>query len=244
MIRGLRDVLSFLSIIPAGGRSISKIAAAMYLFPVAGLIVGTVAGAVSYAASWYMEPLAIGVVAATSLAVITGMHHIDGLADFADGLMAGGSTKRRREAMRDKMTGAAGVTAILLCMASTVVFVSQAGAALLYVMVWCEMLSKYSMVLVAYTGGGTGDGSGHTFCELADGKNICLASIIMVAAGVGGWLLGMPVHQMIVSAIAVGVVAGIMVLLSKRRFGGITGDVLGATNEICRAAALGAAVSV
>lgn len=237
---GFRDVISFLTVIPAGGGTIEGAARSSYLFPLAGLVVGAIAGGLGWLASGYVDPLVAGVLVAAGLAVVTGMHHLDGLADFADGLMASGTARRRISAMRDKATGAAGVSSVVLCIAFVVAALSQrSGAELLLAVVISEVAAKYAMVVAAYLGRPAAKGGGALFCGAVDGKRLGAATAIwlvpVLALGV------LPAALPVVAAVGT---AAILVAVSSRAFGGITGDVLGSVNEIGRAAALGVAVSI
>lgn len=237
---GFRDVISFLTVIPAGGGTIEGAARSSYLFPLAGLVVGAIAGGLGWLASGYVDPLVAGVLVAAGLAVVTGMHHLDGLADFADGLMASGTARRRISAMRDKATGAAGVSSVVLCIAFVVAALSQrSGAELLLAVVISEVAAKYAMVVAAYLGRPAAKGGGALFCGAVDGKRLGVATAIwlvpVLALGV------LPAALPVVAAVGT---AAILVAVSSRAFGGITGDVLGSVNEIGRAAALGVAVSI
>ena len=51
-----------------------------------------------------------------SIALMTGIHHTDGLADFADGLMTKGSKEKKRKAMKDLSVGSAGIFSIVIFM--------------------------------------------------------------------------------------------------------------------------------
>ena len=68
----------------------------MYLFPIVGIVIGLVIGSLGYGLSLYLEPLVVSLVVVASLAVITGIHHTDGLADFADGLMTKGTKEKKK----------------------------------------------------------------------------------------------------------------------------------------------------
>ena len=237
---GFRDVISFLTVIPAGGGTIEGAARSSYLFPLAGLVVGTIAGGLGWLASGYVDPLVAGVLVAAGLAVVTGMHHLDGLADFADGLMASGTARRRISAMRDKATGAAGVSSVVLCIAFVVAALSQrSGAELLLAVVISEVAAKYSMVVAAYLGRPAAKGGGALFCGAVDGKRLGAATAIWLVP-----VLALGVLPAALPVVAAAGAAAILVAVSSRAFGGITGDVLGAVNEIGRAAALGVAVSI
>ena len=55
------------------------------------------------------DALLVSLLVVTSIAIITGIHHADGLADFADGLMVKGSKEKKLKAMKDVSTGSAGI---------------------------------------------------------------------------------------------------------------------------------------
>ena len=235
---GILDVVSFLSVIPYGRGRLEGAADSIHLFPVVGVVVGAVAGAAGWAATLYMDPLLAGVVVAGVLCVVTGMHHVDGLADTADGLMKHGGHDERIRAMRDKNTGTAGVGAIVLCFMCVVIAVSQrTGSDVFMLVVLAEASAKYGMVVAAYAGRPATGGTGAVFCNSATTRRFAICSFLWVVPAIF-----MPTVMLyFVVAVATGIV---MVVMSRYRFGGITGDVLGATNELARAACLVVSVSV
>ena len=94
MLKQIGSVFSFLTIIPTSNSDLNSIAKNMYLFPIVGIVIGLVIGSLGYGLSLYLEPLVVSLVVVASLAVITGIHHTDGLADFADGLMTKGTKEK------------------------------------------------------------------------------------------------------------------------------------------------------
>ena len=96
-LKPIQSVLAFLTILPVGkqNQDIYYIAKNMYLFPVAGLVIGSIIGAMALGVSNFLHPLLIGFLVTGSLLIITGVHHTDALADFADGLMAKGSKEAK-----------------------------------------------------------------------------------------------------------------------------------------------------
>ncbi len=237
-IMGILDVISFLSIIPYKRGRIEGAASSMYLFPAAGLLVGVIAGVVGWTVSLYTEPLLAGIVVATTLCIMTGLHHIDGLADMADGLMKNGSHKERIAAMRDMSTGTAGIVAVVLCLAFVVIAVSQrTGQDILYLVILSEVGAKYAMVVAAYAGRAAAPGTGSLFCEAVNDRRLLFCTIL--------WAVPLILMPDIIVFVAVSFMTGIiLVLVSRYRFGGVTGDVLGATNEIGRATCMVVAVSI
>lgn len=260
---GLASVFAFLSIIPVrrGGHSAESAsphaglygaARNMHLFPIAGCVIGLVAGLLAWVllAVAGLEPLLAGLVTAAALLVITGLHHTDGLADFADGLMARGTRSRRRDAMRDKSTGTAGTAAIVLCVAGLIITISMLGGGggddgglrIVVGIILAEVAAKFSMVVMAYVGRpAPGGGLGSIFAEsMKDGRKVAASAAMTVPILVvlGGLVPGLAV--LAVCVLAPAAMAG----LAGRSFGGVTGDVFGAANDIVRIASLAVFVSL
>ena len=115
MLKEISSVFSFLTIIPTSDANLETIAKYMYLFPIVGIVIGLVVGGFGYGLSYVgLEPLVIGLLVMGSIALITGIHHTDGLADFADGLMAKGTKEKKLQAMKDLSTGSAGIVTVVL----------------------------------------------------------------------------------------------------------------------------------
>ncbi|HLZ72927.1 MAG TPA: adenosylcobinamide-GDP ribazoletransferase [Dehalococcoidia bacterium] len=172
---------------------------------------------------------------------LTGLLHLDGLADCADGLLGLHASERRLEIMRDSRVGSFGVAAIALYL----LFVFAAlgslhGAARGATLVAAPALGRGAMVALAaalpYV---RADGLGLGFHRAARGWPGVVALILAVGIALlcGGWgglvLLG----AALVGAAAVGSIAW-------RRLGGLTGDVFGAACELAQAAVLIAALAM
>lgn len=211
----------------------------MYLFPVVGIVIGLLVGSVGFGLSLFLDPLLVALLVVVVYVVLTGIHHADGLADFADGLAAGGDRGKRLGAMKDLSTGSAGVVGMVLCIVGIVAVLfllgEHSGIDLFRAILVSEILAKFSMVMLASLGRSAALGSGAPFVEsMRHKKRPIIASAIMLAAviPVGGAVTGL------VALVVVSVVVAVILLVSVRRFGGITGDVLGATNELSRLASL------
>lgn len=236
MLKELGSVFSFLTIIPTSTANLETIAKYMYLFPIVGIAIGLIVGLFGLGLSFVgLEPLIVGLLVVAAIALITGIHHIDGLADFADGLMAKGTKEKKLEAMKDLSTGSAGIVTIVLYIVGMIIALSFAeGYFLFQAILVSEIMAKFSMVLMASTGQSAALGSNSPFVQLMKDKKKLAASIaltiiplIIVAGNIG----------MIVFAAGV-ILTLFLVGISTRSFGGITGDVLGATNELTRLASL------
>lgn len=238
-LRPVQSVLAFLTILPAGGQShdIHYVARNMYLFPVAGLVIGGLVGAMALGISPFLHPLLVGLLVTGALVIITGVHHTDALADFADGLMAKGGKEVKRKAMLDPAVGSAGVAALVMYFVGMIIVFHTgfaSGLAILTSIVTAEVIAKYIMVLLANRGMSAWEGFSSPFTvAMKDRRKIAAATCIMLAIV---WLASSYAG---LAALSVSLaIAGLMKYVSGRSFGGISGDVLGASNEMTRLSAL------
>jgi adenosylcobinamide-GDP ribazoletransferase len=211
-----------------------------WLFPAVGGAVGGASGLLADVAAGWLPPLAAGGLAVGAAALLTGALHLDALADTADAL---GATTRERalEIMRDHAVGAFGATAlIVVCVVDAAVLGALAesdDAAL--VGLAAGAAGRAAMLPSAYVlpYARSGEGQGILLADIGPatlGAAAALAVLLALPAGAAG-LWG------IVAAVLSAVVLG---LLARRRFGGVTGDVLGATAKLSETAALLAGVAV
>jgi len=137
--------------------------------------------------------------------------------------------------MREPSAGSAGVAALVLYLAGTVIALSMIGGyGLFRAIIVSEVIAKYVMVLQAHRGIAAWEGIGSPFTmEMKNKTKFLAASAITVpiAYFVGGlaglYALGAAV-----------VIAFILLKVANRSFGGVSGDVFGASNEITRLSSL------
>lgn len=241
MLKEIGSVFSFLTIIPTSNANLETVAKYMYLFPIVGIAIGLVVGSIGFGTSFFLDPLIVSLLVVASLALITGIHHTDGLADFADGLMVKGAKKKKLAAMKDLATGSAGIVAIVLYLVGLIVaFSLSSGYQLFLAILLSEIIAKYSMVLMASLGKSASVGSNSPFVELMKNrKKLALTTVITLIPLIAlGGTTGLIVFT-------VGTTFTLFLLaLSTRSFGGITGDILGATNELSRLASVLVFVSI
>ena len=241
MLKEIGSVFSFLTIIPTSNSNIETIAKYMYIFPIVGIAIGLIVGSIGFGLSLFLDPLIVSLLVVASFVILTGVHHTDGLADFADGLMVNGTKEKKLTAMKDLSTGSAGIVAIVLYIVGLIIAISlSTGYRLFLAILLSEIFAKFSMVLMASIGKSASLGSNSPFVEMMKNKKkLIFATVItliplFVLGGTTGLLL-----------FGAGVTLTIfLVVLTARSFGGITGDVLGATNELTRLASLLIFVSV
>ncbi|MGD2106709.1 MAG: adenosylcobinamide-GDP ribazoletransferase [Nitrosopumilaceae archaeon] len=241
MLKEIGSIFSFLTIIPTSNANLETVAKYMYLFPIVGIAIGLVVGSIGFGISFFLDPLIVSLLVVASLALITGIHHTDGLADFADGLMVKGSKDKKLAAMKDLATGSAGIVAIVLYLVGLIVaFSLSSGYQLFLAILLSEIIAKYSMVLMASLGKSASVGSNSPFVELMKNrKKLAVTTAITLIPLIA---LGGPTGLIV---FAVGTTFTLFLLaLSTRSFGGITGDILGATNELSRLASVLVLVSL
>lgn len=230
MTVGISGALSFLTIV---GRARTPAASQQIWFPVVGAAIGATVGLVYWgAAQWWPLPIAAALAVVADLC-ITGLLHIDGLADSADGLLPHLDRARRLEVMSAPDTGAFALAVvamtILLRWAGFVgsnIGGAQVVAATAGLWAWSRGLMALTLRLGTYArpGGGLASAFGGRSSQLGT----YVIAVLTAGLGLGGLMLG---RGVIAGAIAgaVALAAGVGVLwLARRRLGGYTGDVLGA----------------
>lgn len=227
--------LVFLTRLPWPGaldatRPVGRVA---WAFPLIGAALGGLAGLVWLVAASLALPtaLAAGVVVAV-LALVTGGLHEDGLADSADGLASGRLGAAALAIMRDSRVGAHGVLAMLLAVGLKWGAVAAwppatVFAALIALHAWARALM---LLPVWIAGPAASDGLGAAGAFAWREAALALA----LAAAVG--LLALPAPVFLAMAAVSGLVVGGFGWLAKRRIGGYTGDVLGASEQLAETA--------
>jgi adenosylcobinamide-GDP ribazoletransferase len=240
MLKELKNLLSFLTIIPLSMDKdcLTGAAKGMFLFPLIGAFIGLLAGAFAWATSQVLPSLVVGALTLGFLLLITGLHHTDGLLDFGDGVMAQGSAERKIEIMHDQLTGAGGLSLGIMTFLVTALAIAELNVnAIIQSLVVVEVSAKLSMVIGTWAGNAVHQGMNSPFMEAMHGKNgnARLIAALAISFGIAVpllWFKGF-------ITIAAGIFASlIMVGISHRHFRGVTGDVLGATNELTRMVSL------
>lgn len=238
--KGIRGLVGFLTIIPVTpeDKSLENAAKFMFLFPIIGGFIGALVGAFSLLTFGILPALISGLLTVALLSFLTGLHHIDGLLDFGDGLMVRGPRERKIQAMKDPGTGVGGWTLGTFTILGTIFAVSEiAKTSVFQSLIAAEVAAKFAMVVLAFTGKLAYRGSATPFVEAMRGRNgifMMLASLLISTAIV------FTLHNILgvtILAVAVGV-AMILRSISHHSLGGINGDVFGSTNELARVAVL------
>lgn len=177
------------------------------------------------------------------LALATRGLHLDGLADTCDGLAASYDRSRALAVMRSGDVGPAGVAAVVLTLlvqaaALAALLSSPPGAALAGVAV---LTSRHTLAWCCRTGipAARPEGLGATVAGTVASRYAVGAALLLGAlAGATVQVLGMPFWTG-PAVVAAGILTTLTLLArARRRLGGVTGDVLGASVELSLTAAL------
>lgn len=228
------SVFSFLTIIPFKNYDLKYVAQNMYLFPLVGLIIGIAIGVLSFLLFSYLSSLMLGFIITVTILGLTGLHHSDALSDLADGLMAKGSKEFKHKVMSDPRNGTAGTVVLIFYIIGLIIFVStiEEKMKLVSVIIIAEAVSKYSMVLQCYIGKSAWMGLNLIFIkEMKNKKKFLVSNLILTISLI---LFGFNFYLMIASLLTMLMISLALSLIANKSFGGISGDVIGATNEISR----------
>ena len=177
--------------------------------------------------------LALAIMTLAFLLVLTGLQHFDGLVDLGNAIGLH-KLEERREAAHAWYVSYKGAF-----LAIVVEFVAVVGLFLLnpisaiQAIIAAEVLAKLAMVTIVVAGRSVGKGLGARFLEKAKTKRNVIAYVIslLVVIPLLGWT------GLFVTAANV-VIGLIMSVVGKSVFGGVSGDMIGATNETARALTL------
>jgi adenosylcobinamide-GDP ribazoletransferase len=236
MLKEIKNLLSFLTTIPVrmDQDMLTDTAKCMFLFPLVGAFIGLLAGLCGWATSQFLPSLVVGALVLGFLLLITGLHHTDGLLDFGDGIMAHGSPERKIEIMHDQLTGAGGLSLGIMTFLITTFAISELDSGIIIQgLVVVEISAKLSMVVGAWAGKAVHEGMNSSFLEAMHGNK---GTARLLAALVISFVIAMPLLWLTgaVTVLAAILASLIMVEVAHRHFKGVTGDVLGATNELAR----------
>ncbi|WP_433302447.1 adenosylcobinamide-GDP ribazoletransferase [Actinoplanes sp. CA-030573] len=235
---GLRLAVTTLTVLPLRAGRVDRAAArwAMMLAPLVGLALAAVlAGLLWGMREVGFPPLVAAAVTVTAGVLLTRGLHLDGLADTMDGFGSYKTGNTALEIMKKSDIGPFGVAAIaLVLLIQTAVLAAAPGAAV--VVAWTA--GRVAITLACRDGipAARPDGLGALVAGTV-GRTTAWAIAIVVVLASAPAIPGRPAQAPVAVAVALAAVA-LLLRRAVRRFGGITGDVLGACAEIGTTVAL------
>jgi adenosylcobinamide-GDP ribazoletransferase len=224
----------FLTIVPwwKSSREVTpqRLGRSMVFYPAVGFFLGMLLWAAFELFLWIFPRTLVDGLIVAALVLVTGALHLDGLADTCDGLAAGRSPAERLQIMKDHRIGTFGAVALMMVLGIKFLALNSlpdevVGSALLAALT----LSRWSMVRLTYGApyARPEGGLGQAFKEGLKKKQMVITTVVGLAlafwvyrfSGALLWLL-------------VWLTTALMKKYCGRKFGGFTGDTLGALNEV------------
>lgn len=230
--RGLITAVRTLSAIPVRGRDADRFSDALIWFPLVGVLLGGFLWAVGTAWSRVVSPAWAdgGAVALVTAEIfLTRGLHLDGLGDWADALWGGRDRESRLRLMRDPRLGSFGVVALVTDLLAKWVVLKQLllSESLCWIVpVFSISRAMMAMLMVDLSYARSGEGMARPFVE---GSSRGQAVTVLVVSLCFSLLFG---PGGVALFIAAWIMTKILGRTFKRGFGGITGDLLGTTNEV------------
>jgi adenosylcobinamide-GDP ribazoletransferase len=198
--------------------------------PVVGLIIGCIQWITFYFLNKVLPASITAVFVVLISVLITGALHVDGLGDTCDGFFAFKGKDRIIEIMKDSRIGTFACIAICMDMLLKVLAVAyiieyKSTSAIIA----APVIARSSVVLLAFIGkNAKPSGSGNLFIGNITYKIAALASMIAILAT--SLLLGVGIAVFMYAVVSV--VTMLINKYSESKIDGITGDILGANNEL------------
>jgi len=230
--RGLITAMRTLTAVPIGGKDATRFSDSLFWFPLVGLFLGLVLFSIGKAWNGVIGrdwPAGGALIILMAQILLTRGLHMDGFADWADGLGGSRDRETRLAIMKDHHLGAFGVIAAVFdILAKWVVLERLLALNGLSVIVPVSIVSRAAMVslMTGLPYARPGQGMARPFMDdLSFGKEAAAALLALCLCllfgplGIGLFAAGWSITRILEPAF-------------RKGFGGITGDLLGATNEM------------
>lgn len=223
--------LQFLTILPIKIKSeiVEKdYGKSLLYFPIIGMLIGFALVITAFLTS-FLPNLVKGMFILIISIIITGGVHLDGFADTCDGFYGSKPKEKILEIMRNSRIGVMGVIGIVsLLLLKFTLIVSIPKNALWKSLIIMTVFARWSQVLACYISNYVRrEGKAKYFIEYASKNEVLIGGLFTL----GLFLLSVQLKGLILFFIST-----LLVFLSlyyiKRKIGGMTGDTIGATNEI------------
>lgn len=251
----LRSGFGFLSTIPVGltMEGLDEFFKRTYLHILVGAVLGLLMGVFAFLSMMTLPQQISAIMIVIFVYYLTGLNHLDGLADLGDGVTAHGSVEKKIRALKDVALGIGGVgfcTMGILAFYSSIASLQSeallwadnsmrtAAAILFSSMLIAEVSAMQCMLTIAAFGKSIHEGLGSilvqntTFPKYVVGLlgSVVICSLALLPFGI--WYGG------IIALIAAIISAFLVLNISNRHFGGMNGDMIGTSNEVGRTIAL------
>lgn len=237
-MRNFLLALQFLTIIPVKIKHTDekKITQSMIYFPIVGLFLGFVLVGTNYLlyALRFMQ-FSTDIILIIFLIILTGGLHLDGLSDTFDAILSRKNKEEMLRIMQDSHVGVMGNLSVISILLLKVSFLHSISESLkpISLILMC-VLSRWSLVFAMFLFPYARlEGKAKAFMKGINLKILVFATIITVIIIILAWhLKGLLILAMIAGS------AYLICRAVNKKIGGITGDTLGAVNELAEVIAL------
>lgn len=228
---GLLGAIVFLTRIPVRTTRSLDTARSVPWFPIVGMFIGVLVGGIAALLEPWSSPYVAAGVAIVVGLLVTGAFHEDGLGDVADAFVGGWTREDRFRILKDSRHGTYGVVALASSIALRFVALGAlvlAGPKSAFIgAVAAHGLARSAAVftmLVARPATGEGLGSEYVARLRRAPSAVGIAVTVSVAAVIAGWWVAVALGSAVVTTT-------VLIVWSKRKIGGFSGDVLGAIEQ-------------
>ncbi len=212
VVKLIKSSLSFLTPIPLK-EGVEPLRRNMWMFPFTAIIIGFIISIPHFLGSSILFLSLLFYIAGE------GINHVDGLADFGDALFAPES--RKKLALKDTKTGTGGIVAVviyLLILHTTLPVVN------IWQIIFAQVLAKYCMLLLMLLSRPAWEGMASYMMELVGKRDLIVGLLPLL---ITFYLSG--VESVVPLLLSFGAVLWLR-NYAHSRFGGINGDLIGASN--------------
>ncbi len=236
-INGILGIVSFSTRIPVNRYvSIEEMASSVVIWPYVGLAIGILGAIVAYVSHFLLglSLMLTSVLVYVFIIWFTGFNHVDGVMDMGDGLMVHGDPEKRLNVMRDSMVGTGGIATFFIVASLTLTALSSIPEShLIQSILLMEFAAKFSMITSMVIGKDDTKGIGRLIKSGINSKILFI--LLIINSIIGYFILGISGVCAIIAAVATGLYLSHM---ADKTFGCVTGDIMGASNEIARVVSL------
>ena len=241
VIKNIFIAIRFLTILPLPDKKVAtpkELGRSMAYFPLIGIFIGLVLACANEILIKLVSPLLAAALLVILWAYLTGALHLDGFVDAADGFSASPDKEKILEVMKDHHCGAKGVIALVFLIIVKIALLNDIpGPVRFSSLILTPAIGRWMMVCAAslcpYAR--KAEGFGKAFVENSGTREVIIAGIILIAAGI--ILLRIRFFVLMIPVLIFTIFSFVYI---KKKINGVTGDVLGAMNELAEVVSLAA----
>lgn len=238
MAKGFISAVRTLTLIPVPGKDAEKFSSALPFFPIVGILLSIPIYIVFRLSALLPEMSQLqGIILAGFTTVITGAIHVDGLADVSDGFGGGKSKEKILHIFKDPRLGTFGVLAVVLDLLLKVSLYAWYCEKNLFIFICLSIiLSRVAMSMVLSFSPSAVPHSG--IASSFTGGSYRRSLIIVTVALFGSSLFIVNTFIILIVLLVGAIVTILFTFVCIKKINGVTGDCIGAVNEIVEMAIL------